>query len=232
MSFGGFSGKTNIFFDLDHTLWDFETNSAKAFEQVIAESNFPFTSEQFLNYYIDINAVYWDKYSLNQVTKEELRVGRIRDTFEALDYESSVEGILKLGDEYIRTLPNFNHLFDGAVELLDYLQQKYRLHIITNGFSEVQQKKLSNSGIEDYFITVTNSELAGVNKPDPQIFHFAMNQAKAKVDEAVMVGDNLLADIKGALGVGMDAIYYNQFDKEVSPEIIQVNELIKIKDLL
>lgn len=232
MSFNGFSGKTNVFFDLDHTLWDFETNSAKAFEQVIAESDFPFSSEHFLNYYVDINAAYWEKYSLNQVSRAELRVGRIRDTFTALDYHSNVEEILKLGDDYIQALPNYNHLFDGAVELLDYLQEKYRLHIITNGFNEVQQKKLANAGIEDYFITVTNSELAGVNKPDPKIFHYAMSIAKADVKEAVMVGDNLLADIKGALGVGMDAIYYNQFDKEVSPEIIQVNELIKIKDLL
>lgn len=226
------SNKTDIFFDLDHTLWDFEKNSALAFNDVIEELKLPFSTELFLSHYVAINNVYWDKYSLNQVTKEELRIGRIRDTFAKLGHESTTEAMLKMGDDYLKAMPNHNYLFDGAIEVLDYLQEKYKLHIITNGFDEVQSKKLDRSGISGYFKTVTNSETAGVSKPNPDIFNYALDQAKVKVGESVMIGDNYLADIEGALGVGMDAIYYSQSNDKVTPQIYHVQKLIELKDLL
>ncbi|WP_010251402.1 YjjG family noncanonical pyrimidine nucleotidase [Myroides injenensis] len=232
MNFKPYKGKTDIFFDLDHTLWDFEKNSALAFEQVLTEMKLPFSIDDFLNYYVDINAEYWDKYSLNQVTQEELRVGRIRDTFNHLNYSTSIEEILNVGDNYLTYLPNYNYLFDGAVDLLEYLQDKYRLHIITNGFDKVQHKKISNSGIEKFFLTVTNSENAGVKKPDPGIFNYALKSAHVPVERTVMIGDNLLADVEGAMNVGMDVIYYNEHSKKVSEDIVQVKQLVEIKNLL
>ncbi|MTG97328.1 MULTISPECIES: YjjG family noncanonical pyrimidine nucleotidase [Myroides] len=227
-----FKDKTDIFFDLDHTLWDFERNSALAFEQVIDEMKFPFSIEDFLKFYVDINATYWDKYSLNQVSQEELRIGRIRDTFDQLGYSTTTTKQLEMGDKYLNYLPNYNYLFDGAIDLLDYLQESYRLHIITNGFNEVQNRKLINSGIYDYFQTITNSENAGVKKPDPKIFQYALSQAQVHVGKTVMVGDNLLADIEGARSVGMDAIYYHPQEVVSDKSLVQVQELLQIKNLL
>ncbi|WP_353120501.1 YjjG family noncanonical pyrimidine nucleotidase [Myroides odoratus] len=232
MSLKKFEHKTDIFFDLDHTLWDFEKNSALAFEQVLHEMKLPFTIEQFLNYYVSINAEYWDRYSLNQISQAELRIGRIRDTFNSLAYTTSVDCMLEVGDRYLSYLPNYNHLFDGAIEILDYLNEKYKLHIITNGFDQVQARKIKNSGMEGYFQTITNSELAGVKKPDAKIFTYALQLAKAQVQDTVMIGDNLLADIEGAQNIGMDVIYYNEHHKTVPTTLPQVNTLLDIKSLL
>lgn len=227
-----FEGKTDIFFDLDHTLWDFERNSALAFEKVIQELELPFSSNEFLHFYKDINEDYWDRYSQNLVTREQLRVGRITDTFSALNYVSTTHQIDQVGELYLNYLPEFNHLLSGAAELLDYLKPKYGLHIITNGFGNVQQSKLKNSGILDYFSTVTDSENAGVKKPDARIFNHALNSANTTVSKAVMIGDNVLADVQGAIGVGMDVIYYNEWKKPTTLEIAQVHNLTQIKLLL
>jgi putative hydrolase of the HAD superfamily len=232
MIFKPFDNKTDIFFDLDHTLWDFEKNSALAFERVIDEMKMPFSVADFLSHYVVINEEYWHKYSLNLISHDELRVGRIRDTFQYLKYKGNTEEILQIGESYLKYLPDYNYLFDDALELLDYLQDKYRLHIITNVFDEVQRQKLINSGISHYFITVTNSELAGVKKPDAGIFTYALNRAKVSVGNSVMIGDNLLADIKGAQNVGMDVIYYNEHNKNITSDLVQVNKLIDIKGLL
>ncbi|WP_413511408.1 YjjG family noncanonical pyrimidine nucleotidase [Myroides odoratus] len=232
MSLKKFEHKTDIFFDLDHTLWDFEKNSALAFEQVLAEMKMPFSIEQFLNYYVSINAEYWDRYSLNQISQQELRVGRIRDTFNLLDFSTSSDQIVEVGDKYLNYLTSYNYLFDGAIEILTYLNDKYKLHIITNGFDQVQARKIKNSGIEKYFQTITNSELAGVKKPDAKIFTYALQLAKVAVSDTVMIGDNLLADIEGAQKVGMDVIYYNEHYNTVPDTIPQVNTLLDIKSLL
>lgn len=232
MSLKKFEHKTDIFFDLDHTLWDFEKNSALAFEQVLAEMKMPFSIEQFLNYYVGINAEYWDRYSLNQISQQELRVGRIRDTFNLLDFSTSSDQIVEVGDKYLNYLTSYNYLFDGAIEILTYLNDKYRLHIITNGFDQVQARKIKNSGIEKYFQTITNSELAGVKKPDAKIFTYALQLAKVAVSDTVMIGDNLLADIEGAQKVGMDVIYYNEHYNTVPDTIPQVNTLLDLKSLL
>lgn len=227
-----FEHKTDIFFDLDHTLWDFEKNSALAFEQVLCEMKLPFSIEQFLQYYVNINADYWDRYSLNLVTQQELRIGRIRDTFDLLEYSTTIESMLEVGDKYLTYLPNYNYLFDGAIEILEYLQERYKLHIITNGFDQVQARKIKNSGIDGFFQTVTNSELAGVKKPDAKIFAYALQLAQVQVQDTVMIGDNLLADIEGAQNIGMDVIYYNEHHKPVPVSLPQVSTLLDIKSLL
>ncbi|MGG5505447.1 MULTISPECIES: YjjG family noncanonical pyrimidine nucleotidase [unclassified Myroides] len=232
MSLKKFEHKTDIFFDLDHTLWDFEKNSGLAFEQVLSEMQLPFTIEQFLHYYVGINATYWDRYSLNQVSQAELRIGRIRDTFELLGYAATTEKMLEVGDKYLTYLPNYNYLFEGAIEILGYLNEKYKLHIITNGFDQVQARKIKNSGIEPFFKTVTNSELAGVKKPDAKIFTYALQLAQVEVQDTVMIGDNLLADIEGAQNIGMDVIYYNEHRKKVPVTLPQVTTLLDIKSLL
>jgi len=221
---------TDIFFDLDHTLWDFEKNSALAFYKVFEIHQLPIDIPLFLQYYEPINLHYWKLYRDEQVTKQQLRRGRLNDTFARLGTTFPLEIIDSLAEAYIDFLPLNNHLFPGTVELLDYLKPKYKLHIITNGFEEVQTLKLRNSNIENYFQTVTNSERVGVKKPNPLIFHFALNQANSTPEKSVMIGDNLEADIYGAKAVGMHTLLFSQ-NQHNDSNLFVANQLIDIKNL-
>lgn len=221
---------TDIFFDLDHTLWDFEKNSALAFYKVFETHQLPIDIPLFLQFYEPINLHYWKLYRDEQVTKQELRRGRLNDTFARLGTTFPLEIIDSLAEAYIDFLPLNNHLFPGTVELLDYLKPKYKLHIITNGFEEVQTLKLRNSNIENYFQTVTNSERVGVKKPNPLIFHFALNQANSTPEKSVMIGDNLEADIYGAKAVGMHTLLFSQ-NQHNDSNLFVANQLIDIKNL-
>ena len=155
----------HIFFDLDHTLWDFEKNSKLTFKQMFIEQQINLNVDDFLKVYSPINFNYWKLYREEKVTKEALRYGRLKDTFDALSFEVSDALVDLLAHEYIRILPTYNHLFDGTIELLDYLFPNYQLHIITNGFEEVQNCKLEKSGIKKYFDKIITSEAVGVKKP-------------------------------------------------------------------
>jgi len=201
---------TDIFFDLDHTLWDFEKNSSLAFERVLAAHQIAVPLDAFLEHYVPLNLLYWERYRHEQITQAELRYGRIRDTFDLLGYAADDEIIEKLSESYIQHLPEHNHLFDGAIEILDYLSGKYRLHIITNGFHEVQFRKINNAKIGHYFKTVTNSEMAGVKKPNPLIFEYALKSANVRKENCVMIGDCIDADVRGAIAYGIDAILFNE----------------------
>ena len=138
----------HVFFDLDHTLWDFEKNSNLTFEQLFKAYEIELDLEDFLVEYTPINFQYWKLYREEKVSKEDLRYGRLKNTFDKLKYSVTDDLINTLSEEYINMLPSNNHLFEGTIELLDYLQPKYELHIITNGFEEVQNLKLEKSGIE------------------------------------------------------------------------------------
>lgn len=223
---------TDIFFDLDHTLWDFEKNSALAFEKVLKKYQIKIELDIFLKYYVPLNLKYWELYRHEKVTQPQLRYGRLKDTFDQLNYEISDELIDLLSTEYIHYLPEFNYLFDGTIEVLEYLNDKYCLHIITNGFQEVQAGKMKNSGIDKYFKTITNSEMAGVKKPNPKIFEYALQKANAQKQNSIMIGDCLDADINGALNFGMDAIHFNENKKEIPNHVKQVNHLIELKNHL
>lgn len=222
----------HIFFDLDHTLWDFEKNSALAFETVLKKHQIAVDLNDFLQYYIPLNLSYWEKYRKEEVTQAQLRYGRLKDTFNSLSYEIDDAMIDELSIEYIHYLPQFNHLFEGAIEVLDYLNPNYHLHIITNGFEEVQSKKLKNSNIDHYFTTITNSEMAGVKKPNPLIFEYALNVAKADKSNSIMIGDCIDADVQGALDFGMDAIHFNENNIKIADHIKQINHLIELKKYL
>jgi len=223
---------TDIFFDLDHTLWDFEKNSALAFEKVLKKYEINIELNVFLKYYVPLNLKYWELYRHEKVTQTQLRYGRLKDTFDILNYEISDELIDLLSKEYIHYLPEFNYLFDGTIEILEYLNDKYCLHIITNGFQEVQEGKMKNSGINKYFKTITNSEMAGVKKPNPKIFEYALQKANAQKENSIMIGDCLDADINGAMNFGMGAIHFNENKKEIPNHIKQVNHLIELKNHL
>ena len=164
----------HVFFDLDHTLWDFEKNSALTFLEILPASNVMVNFDMFIEAYVPINLKYWKKYREEKVSKTELRYSRLKETFDAIDYFVEDKIINHLSEEYINKLPNYNHLFDGTFEILEYLQQKYQLHIITNGFEEIQTLKMQKSGIREFFNEVITSESVGVKKPNPRVFEFAL----------------------------------------------------------
>lgn len=226
-SFVHYAMITDVFFDLDHTLWDFEKNSALAFHKVLAKHDVAVSVEDFLKFYVPLNLVYWEKFRRDEVTQQELRYGRLRETFDLLAYEISDELIDKLSDDYIMHLPENNHLFDGTREALEYLSSKYRLHIITNGFHEVQSRKITNARIGHYFTTVTNSEIAGVKKPHPMIFEYALTQAGANKENCIMIGDCIDADVRGALDFGIDAILFSGNAPEGIKHVTKLQDLKK-----
>lgn len=226
------NGITDVFFDLDHTLWDFEKNSALTFDRIFKLNRIPIELDEFLKHYIPINFQYWKLYREERIKKEALRFARLNDTFKALELSVEERIINQLSEDYIKYLSAFNFLMEDATSILDYLQSNYKLHIITNGFNEVQHKKMDKSNIIHYFKTITNSEIAGVKKPNPKIFDFALNLAKAKPEQSVMIGDSLEADVEGALNMGMDAIFFNPNNVSFNGGIKGVSKLIELKTYL
>ncbi len=222
----------DIFFDLDHTLWDFDKNSKYTFKKILNDNKMNVDIGVFLTTYIPINSDYWKLYRENNISKDKLRYGRLSDTFKALDRDVSTKIIYKLSDDYIKHLSSFNFLIDETIPILKYLDSRYNLHIITNGFQEVQNLKLINSGIDHFFKTITNSEMAGVKKPNQKIFQLAINKAQTDFNSSIMIGDNLEADIHGALNVGMDAILFNYHKISVPKGVNSINKLNQLKDYL
>lgn len=225
-------GITDIFFDLDHTLWDFDKNSALTFHKIFEMNNIDANLNEFLSYYEPINLNYWKLYRDEKIDKESLRFGRLNDAFNAINLTIEKDVINKLSEDYITYLSSFNHLFENTFEILDYLKYSYNLHIITNGFSEVQQGKMENANINHYFKTVTNSESVGVKKPNPKIFNYALKVANTPVNQALMIGDNYEADILGAINIGMDAIFFDIKNEPIHQDIKQINNLIHLKKYL
>lgn len=222
----------HVFFDLDHTLWDFEKNSALAFERIFEENQIPIPIEDFMNVYNPINQEYWKLYQVNKISHQELRFRRLHDSFTRLKYSLSENVIHQFSDDFIHYLPLNNHLIEGALETLDYLQTKYNLHIITNGFAYVQESKMINSNLNAYFHTITNSEMAGSKKPHQSIFEFALNQSNAKKEESIMIGDSWEADVLGALDFGMQAIYFNPEKIENKTSVVEISKLTELKNIL
>lgn len=222
----------HVFFDLDHTLWDFDKNSALTFDKIFKIHDVEVNLKLFLEVYEPINLHYWKLYGSEKIDKMSLRHGRLRDAFIEIGYSVDEVLIRDLAVDYIKYLSSFSHLFDGTIELLEYLQPKYQLHIITNGFEEAQLKKMNSSAITPYFNTVTNADAVGVKKPNPIIFDHALKIANAKPNESIMIGDNYEADILGALNVGYDAIFFNYRNDETELHIKQIKHLSQLKKYL
>lgn len=226
------TNKRAVFFDLDHTLWDFEKNSALAFQVIFEELDIKVSHQEFNKHYSPINAKYWKLYRDGEITQQKLRYGRLKDTFLLIDFTADDILLERISQRYIRLLPENNNLFEGAVEVLDYLKGKYSLHIITNGPDEVQERKLKNANIDHYFDTITNSELAGCKKPHAGIFEYALKAANVDRKESIMIGDCIEADVQGAIDCGMEAIFFNEHNLEAPASIMQINHLLEIKKIL
>lgn len=218
-----FFDKKDIFFDLDHTIWDFDRNAEETLDDLYFKYGFDQlfdnkSSQLFIATYTENNHRLWALYHHNKIDKPTLRKLRFDDTFRQL----GVDPVLfpkDFEEEYLAICPTKPHLFPYAIETLEYLRQKYNLHLISNGFKEACEKKIACSNLSPYFNTVTISEVFGVNKPDPRIFDHALHQGKAKKEESIMIGDNIDADVRGALRFGMDAIFFNPLEKETPQDI-------------
>lgn len=218
-------GITDIFFDLDHTLWDFDKNSELTFQSIFEDFKIELPLQEFLEVYLPVNKKYWKLFREGKIEQQNLRFQRLNDVFQTLNYKASAELIEALSQAYIDNLSNHTHLFPHTLEVLGYLQTKYKLHIITNGFYEVQHKKLGNSKLSPYFHTITTSEDAGVKKPNKIIFEYALSLAKTKTTTSIMIGDNLEADVEGAKAFGLEAIFFGYDSNYKGLQIQNLNEL-------
>jgi len=222
----------HIFFDLDRTLWDFETNSATALRELYKKFNLAdrgiLDEIHFITKYKEINEKMWGLYRKGFIKKSELRRGRFSQTLVHFKIKDKKLGI-DLDEAYISTSPHNTALVPGAFETLNYLKDRYQLHIITNGFEEVQFIKLSKSGIRDHFDVIVTSERAKARKPDAEVFQLAMLEAGTKASESIMIGDSLESDILGARSVWMDQVYYNPEKKNHNEEI--THEISHLDDL-
>ena len=209
----------HLFFDLDRTLWDFEKNSVLTLEEIFEEAKIgemaSVVFSDFHKYYVDYNHHLWDLYKDGKIEKDYLSVQRFRGSLQHFKIENE-ELASSMSKNYVRISPTKTALFPDALEVLKSLSMRYSMHIITNGFNEVQYKKLEKSDLTKYFKTIITSEDVGVKKPNPIIFQYALEQAKATSNESVMIGDNWEADIMGAKNAGFDVIYCNFNNESVS----------------
>ena len=223
----------DLFFDLDHTLWDFETNSKETIQELYATHHLAELGiddfDGFYSTYSAHNHRLWDRYTKGFIKQEELRWKRVY--LSLLDFKVANEPLAKeMSQAYLEILPNKKHLFPYTIEILEYLKQKdYKMHLITNGFESVQFKKIKNSGIADYFTEVITSEASNSLKPQKEIFEYALKNANATVAESIMIGDNESADIQGGINMGMDTIFVNHI--QVVPTIPATYTITHLKEL-
>lgn len=220
----------HIFFDLDRTLWDFDKNSEAALYEIFLNEklNEKINFHEFHETYIEINAALWRLYSLGELKKDVLRDLRFEKTLEKFGmYDHDLAN--RFGTAYVEISPKKTALFPGAIDTLKELKNiGFNLHIITNGFQEVQFIKLSRSGLEPYFDVIVCSEFVGKNKPDPEIFQYALFHAKTTVDKALMIGDDFHADIIGASQIGMKSIYFNPTGETKNHHSVTIRSLDEI----
>ena len=226
----------HLFFDLDHTIWDFDKNAEETLYELydvyrLSDIGLP-SAGIFIETYTRNNHRLWADYHTGNITKEELRETRFKKTFLDLGVHPDLVP-LAFEDDYVQLCPTKTNLFPHAHETLRYLKNKYTLHLISNGFKESSELKIGNTDIGKYFKHVIISEIVGVNKPDKAIFRHALNLAGAKKSESLMIGDSLEADVYGALNFGIDAIYFNPFNAPKPDDVpLQVTHLKQLTLML
>ena len=223
----------DLFFDLDHTIWDFELNSKETLWDLHLKyeleakgiNNF----DEFYSIYSVHNHKLWDRYSKGFIKQEELRWKRIY--LSLLDYKIADEALSKeMSVDYLTILPDKKNLFPYTIEILEYLKSKdYSMHLITNGFESVQFKKIKNSNLADYFTEVITSEASNSLKPNKEIFEYALKVSNANVETSIIIGDNEDADIQGAINVGMDSIFVNHL--QIQPTVPATHTITHLKEL-
>jgi YjjG family noncanonical pyrimidine nucleotidase len=224
-----------IFFDLDHTLWDYEMNARETlvelFNEFKLEAKGVTDAESFYQQFKIVNLALWDLYDRELVSQQYIRIERFK---RILDHFCCYHEKLSndLSDEYLSRCPTKTNLIPHANEILEYLFANYRLTVVTNGFEEIQNVKLSSGNLHRFFDHIITSQKAGHRKPSQKIFEYAMNANSVKCCEVVMIGDNLVTDVGGARGASIDTIFFNPdritHTSQMNHEISCLSELKKI----
>ena len=223
----------DLFFDLDHTLWDFELNSKETMQELYSTHHIAALGitdfDAFFNIYTAHNHRLWDRYAKGFIKQEELRWKRIY--LSLLDFKIANEQLSKdMSLEFLQILPTKKKLFPHTIEILNYLKEKdYKMHLITNGFESVQMQKIKNADIAHYFTEVVTSETSNSLKPNKEIFEFALKTANATLSESIMIGDNETADIQGGINIGMDTVFVNHLN--VAPTLPATYTITHLKEL-
>lgn len=233
----GDKGYKHLFFDLDHTLWDFETNAKETLFNLYELNHLKERGvndfEEFFKHYSFHNTKLWDRYTKGFIKQDELRWKRM--WLALLEYKIADEKLSKhLSVEFLDILPTKKNLFPYTIEILEYLLLKnYKMHLLTNGFENVQYNKIRNSNLEKYFIEVITSEASNSLKPNKEIFEYALQKTGAHLNESIMIGDNQDADIAGAKNVGMDTIFVNHLKAEpIVKATFTIHHLKELEDIL
>jgi len=232
-------GYKDIFFDLDHTLWDYDTSAKQTLYELYDryELSVAGASEKhlLLEAFLTINDGLWDKFNKGEISKYFLRTQRFDMVFDKIGVNKRLfpqEQISQFNHDYLHECPQKPNLIAGAIGLLEKLEGNFNLHIITNGFNDIQQTKLERSGLAKFFKNVITSESAGAKKPYSGIFKFAFKKTNASLPHSIMIGDNLTTDIKGARDFGLDQIFFNpskvHHTEEVSHEVHELQEILHI----
>ncbi|MBU0488873.1 MAG: YjjG family noncanonical pyrimidine nucleotidase [Bacteroidetes bacterium] len=225
----------HIFFDLDRTLYDFDRSAEETFRFLFNKHISPiqpaFDFAAFYSVYKKINDDLWDRYRKNLVTKEFLKYERFIATLNSVGIYDQ-ELAKSIANEYVATGPMHRYIFPYTLEILEYLSGKYKIHILTNGFSEVQYKKAETTGISKFIDQFITSEEAGVNKPNVDAFVFALKKAGASPEESIMIGDDAEVDISGAAKAGMDTVWFNPLhaNSEIKATY-EISSLLELKEI-
>jgi putative hydrolase of the HAD superfamily len=223
----------HLFFDLDHTLWDFETNAKEVLYELYGlnglEKRGVNDFDIFFEKYSYHNNRLWDRYTKGFIKQDELRWKRM--WLALLDFKIGDETLARqMAVQFLERLPFKKAVFPYTIEILRYLNNKgYKLHLITNGFENIQRNKLNSSNLRDYFVEVITSEASNSLKPHAAIFEYALGKALATKDESIMIGDNLDADIQGAMNVGLDTVFVNHL--KIEPYIKPTYVVHHLKEL-
>jgi putative hydrolase of the HAD superfamily len=213
-------------------LWDFQANAKEAFHEVFQTlkllDRIP-DFNRFLELYEKYNEHLWSEYRKGRVKKDRLRIERILLTFGELGIDD-MELIHQVSDLYVQTAPQKTNLFPMVHETLEYLNSKYKLYILTNGFAEIQVRKINNCGLQGYFSKLFMAEMVGYQKPDRRFFEYAIKSVHAHKEECLMIGDDPEADIRGAWNAGIDQVFYNTMKKKSA--IAPTWEIGSIADLM
>ena len=226
----------HLLFDLDHTLWDFEKNSGETLVELYhfydLQRYGKFSPDDLLKKFKEVNTILWDLYDRNEIDRAHIRKNRFKMVFTQLGLtEQDVPP--DISEVYLSICPTKSNVIPDTFEVLEYLKGKYLMHIITNGFDDIQDIKLNSSNLRGYFDKVFTSEAVGYKKPSKEMFEKALEIIGAQKKSCVMIGDNLETDIKGALNASLDVIYFNP-DK--IPHELQLNyeihSLLELKTIL
>jgi len=222
----------HIFFDLDHTLWDYEKNSEEALMELITKYDLlnlgVSSTAHFFSTFNTINRGLWDEFNKNKISRDNIRTERFLKILSVYSIKN-LKLSEQLSEEYLMLCPTKPHVLPFTFEVLEYLKEKYHLHVLTNGFKDVQHIKLEKSKLTDFFKTVVTSDSAGYKKPMASIFKYAIDKAEARLHESIMIGDNLQADILGARNFGMDQVYFNPAKKKHAASV--THEISCLSDL-